>query len=79
MGVMGLVVMSKRELGRLEIVARLTRGQIGIDHAAGLMGIIPILNNQNSYAQALNPMEDMRHGWASSLRQASQQWATISS
>jgi hypothetical protein len=39
MGVMGLVVMSKRELGRLEIVARLTRGQIGIDHAAGLMGI----------------------------------------
>ena len=44
-----------------------------------LMVVIPMLIDQNLCAQARRPMEVILSGWASSLFQASQQWATMSS
>ena len=41
--------------------------------------VIPALIDQNSCAQARRPMEVILAGWARSLFQASQQWATMSS
>lgn len=41
--------------------------------------LIRVLIDQNPFAHSLRPMDIMRQGWLSSLRQASQQWATISS
>ena len=42
-------------------------------------GLIPLPTDQNRYAQSRKPMEIMRHGWSTSLFQASQQWSTTSS
>jgi hypothetical protein len=41
--------------------------------------VIPLPTDQNRYAQSRKPMEIMRHGWSTSLFQASQQWSTTSS
>jgi hypothetical protein len=41
--------------------------------------LIRILIDQNPFAHSLRPMDMMRHGWLSSLRQASHPCATMSS
>ena len=41
--------------------------------------LIPTLDDQNPWAQARRPMEVILAGWATSLFQAPQQWATMSS
>ncbi len=41
--------------------------------------LIPVLTDQDPWAQSRMPMEVTLAGWARSLFQASQQWATISS
>jgi hypothetical protein len=59
-------------------------------HSKGMLGwnedgegfvlqVIPLPTDQNRYAQSRKPMEIMRHGWSTSLFQASQQWSTTSS
>ena len=45
----------------------------------GAVHIIPTPSDQNSWSQARRPMEVILAGWARSLFQASQQWATMSS
>jgi 2-haloacid dehalogenase len=47
--------------------------------ATELLNLIPRFSDQNSQAQARRPSDMIRHGWATSLFQASQQWSTISS
>jgi Schlafen, AlbA_2 len=38
--------------------------------------LIPYPIDQNLYAQSRSPMDMIRHGWSTSLFQASQQWST---
>jgi hypothetical protein len=47
--------------------------------ASAFCALIPLPTDQNRYAQSRNPMEIMRHGWSTSLFQASQQCSTTSS
>lgn len=49
--------------------------KLGVTRSA----LIRLLTDQNPFVHSLRPMDMMRQGWFSSLRQASQQWATISS
>ena len=44
-----------------------------------LHGLIPDLSDQNPCAQSRMPIEVILAGWAKSLFQAMQQWATMSS
>src|SRR6266567_4644165 len=40
------------------------------------LALIPYPIDQNLYAQSRSPMDMIRHGWSTSLFQASQQWST---
>ena len=53
----------------------------GVSYAIwnNLSRLIRVLIDQNPSAHSLRPMDMIRQGWLSSLRQALQQWATISS